>query len=90
MALTDPKEILLMIHEINSQYYPKLWYGGSKFGLSAENAASNEKFKNLGPPIPKFLENIGCYYPESSRVPPWDHFKPHVSRLEQVVWILDT
>ena len=34
----DPKEVLLMIYDVNTQYYSKIWYGVPKFVLSAINA----------------------------------------------------
>jgi len=80
-----------MIHDVNSQHYHKiLLWGSANLGVPLFGATFLTNNPTLEPPIPKFLDNIDCWHYASSRVLPWDHFKPYLSRFEPVVWILET
>ena len=80
-----------MIHDVNSQYYHKiLLWGSANLGVPLFGATFLTNNPTLEPPIPNFLDNIDCWHYASSRVLPWDHFKPYLSRFEPLVWILET
>ena len=59
-AKNDSKEILLMIHDVNSQHYHKIFlWGSANLGVPLFGATFLTNNPTLEPPIPNFLDNIG-------------------------------
>ena len=80
-----------MIHDANSQYFPKfLVWGCLNLDYRPNTLLLKVAGRKLGTPIPKFWESIDCWHHGSPRLLPWDDFKPYLSQFEPVVRILET
>ena len=74
-----------------SQFEPVVWILETwKDQYVTFRSSDFGRYSKFGDPIPKIWGNIDCWHHGSSRLLPWDHFKPYLSQFEPVVRILET